>query len=252
MKVIIIEDEPTAVKKLEDILHGISREIMVLACLPSVREAVDWIRRNPAPDLGFFDIQLSDDLSFRIFEECPVNFPVVFTTAYDHYLLRAFEYHSVHYLLKPLQEEKVMRAIQKVRDFKSMLLNHSIHHLLQAQKNGGHPSNRFVVRKGNDFIPLEIEHIAFFSTEHGLSFVHTLKGETFIIDQSLSEIEKQLDQRTFFRANRQYLVHLKAIRKFKSIEQSKIKLEILTGDQKEITIGKQNAILFRQWISGNG
>lgn len=251
MQVIIIEDEPTAVKKLEDILCEISPGIDILVTLPSVREAVAWIRQNQAPDVGFFDIQLADDLSFQIFEQCEVNFPVIFTTAYDNYLLKAFEYHSIHYLLKPLQKEKVKQALRKVKELKTILLDQSVKEILSGRKSGEHYTNRFLVRKGTDFIPLESKDIAYFFTEHGLSFAHTFSGETFMIDQSLSDLETGLDKRSFFRANRQYLIQFNAILKFKSIEQSKIKLELTSEQKKEIIIGKQTAVSFRQWISGN-
>jgi len=250
MKVIIIEDEPIAVKKLQNILDEISGELETLVVLPSVREAVQWISGNASPDVGFFDIQLADDLSFQIFEKCQVDFPVIFTTAYDNYLLKAFEYHSVHYLLKPLQKEMVNQAIEKVAQLKNIYTTQLIHDLIQVEKTTARSKSRFIVRKGNEFIPLEVNRIAYFFTEHSLSFAQTFTDETFMIDQSLLDLEKQLDRSQFFRANRQYIVNLKAIEKFRSIDQSKIRLEVLPATTREIVIAKQNAAQFRLWIAG--
>lgn len=250
MKVIIVEDEPTAVNKLVDILGEISQDIEVAAILPSVRETLQWLDNHTQPDLGFFDIQLADDISFEIFQRHPIEFPVIFTTAFDNYLLKAFEYHSVHYLLKPLQKDKVSKAVSKVNEWKKIFTTQSVLDLIN-QKNSAGIRNRFIVRKGNEFIPILTSQIAYFFTDHGLFFAKTFEDETFMIDMSLSEIENQVDTKEFFRANRQFLVHISSIEKFRSIEQSKIKLELTPKTSKEILIGKQNAIHFRKWITQN-
>ncbi|MCB0687658.1 MAG: response regulator transcription factor [Saprospiraceae bacterium] len=249
MNVIIVEDEPTAVKNLVEILHEVSPDIKVLATLATVRDAIPWIKSHASPDIAFFDIQLADDLSFQIFKECSVDFPVVFTTAYDNYLLEAFEYHSVHYLLKPLKKDRVENAISKIQELKQIYTHQAVLALIQQEGERKLLKKRILVRKGNEYLPLAIDQIAYFLTEHGLTFAQTFDQNTYMIDQNLSELESQIDKTIFFRVNRQFLVNLDAIQKFRSIEQSKIHLDLKPGFRQEIIISKQNAIAFRQWIS---
>ena len=250
MRIIIVEDETTAVRQLEALLQAADPQITILARLESVHETVRWITTHPAPDLAFFDIQLADDTSFSIFEQCDVSFPVVFVTAYDDYLLQAFEYNSIHYLLKPITTEKVSQALQKVRQLERHFTAGGLHDFLSARKEPVAYRSRLIVRKGVDYAPLDVGDIAYIFTDHKISFARTWQGENFMVDQPLSELEAQLDPAQFFRANRQYLVNIRAIRRFKSTDQSKILLELTPEPKEEVMVGKDRAGVFRVWVRG--
>ncbi len=250
MRVIIVEDEATAVRQLETHLKVNDPDIEILARLESVKETVNWIRNHRAPDLAFFDIQLADDTSFRVFEQCQVTFPVVFVTAYDDYLLQAFEYNSIHYLLKPITAAQVAQALQKVRQLERHFVSAGLLGLIAARKEQPGYKTRLIVRKGIDYAPIEVEDIAYIFSDHKISFARSREAENFIVDQSLSDLEKQLDPARFFRANRQYLVHIQSVRRFKSIEQSKILLELEPRPREDVVVGKDRAAEFREWVRG--
>lgn len=250
MKLIIVEDEEMAVRRLKALLHTIDPSIQILATLESVRETIRWIRKNPVPDLGFFDIQLSDDISFEIFKECDVNFPVVFITAYDDYLLQSFEYNSIHYLLKPVTQEKISQVIDKLKRLESHFVNSGILNYLSNKDHYPIYKNRLVVKKGMDFAPLGVDQIAYFFTEHKICFVRDYQSDTYTLDESLSELESILDPTLFFRANRQYIIHISAIKKYTSLENSRIRLELDPPPKEEVIIGKENGSLFRKWVRG--
>ncbi len=248
MNILILEDEPKAAKRILSILENQNRfDIQVLGVLESVRDARAYLTANEKPDLGLFDIQLADDTTFALFDEIEVVFPVVFITAFDDYLLKAFEYHSVHYLLKPISQEKLMKALDKVRNIQAFYQPSAIKELNGSRLEQMF-SQRFVVRQGGAYIPLSIEDIAYFFTEHRITFVRTIDGETYIMDSNLSEIEQKLDPAISFRVNRQYLVLLEAITKFKSTVQNKIELHLNPVTQTPILISKENAVRFRKWI----
>ena len=248
MNVLILEDEPKAAKRVLSILEEQSQfDIHVLGVLESVRDAVAYLQVNDKPDLGLFDIQLADDTSFALFDEIQILFPVVFITAFDDYLLKAFEYHSIHYLLKPIAHNKLLLALKKARDLQMLYQPSAVKKL-----NGGRGeqmfSERFVVRQGSAYIPVSIKDIAYFFTEHRITFVRTKDGETYIMDSNLAELEQKVDPSISFRVNRQYLVLLQAITKFKSTTQNKIELHLDPGTQRPVLISKENAVRFRKWI----
>ena len=249
MRVIIVEDEELAVQKLVSLLNTVDSSIKILACLESVTETVRWLRNHPRPDLGLFDIQLSDDSSFEIFNQFDVLFPVIFITAYDDYLVEALEYNSIHYILKPVTEDKITKAFKKIKLLKDHYEFTGVRDLL-SDFNSKSFKKRLVVKKGIDFTPINVEDISYIFTHHKISFVRDRQNQTFIIDESLSELESLLDPKKFFRANRQYIIQVSAIKKFSSQEQSKIKLDLYPPAREDVIISKENAVLFRKWIKG--
>lgn len=248
MRVIIVEDEATATRKLEALLKKVDVPIAVLATLESVKDTIGWLKTNTAPDIGFFDIQLADDTCFEIFEQCDVDFPVVFITAYDDYLLQAFEHNSIHYLLKPLNEEKLRQALQKVRQMEKHFILTRFRNFLSEKTDAVKYKTRLIVRKGMDYAPVDTGDIAFIFTRHKISFMQDRQGETYMADLPLRELEKQLDPARFFRANRQYIVCIDAIKRFKSVEQGKLLLELEPKPRENVIIGKENAVAFRRWL----
>ncbi len=251
MNVLILEDEPKAAKRVLSILEEQNQfDIHVLDILESVREAVTYLQVSDKPDLGLFDIQLADDTSFALFDEIEILFPVVFITAFDDYLLKAFEYHSIHYLLKPISQEKLIKALEKARDLQSLYQPSALKEL-NGSRLEQEFSQRFIVRQGSAYIPVSIKDIAYFFTEHRITFVRTSEGETYIMDSNLTEIEQKVDPTIAFRVNRQYLVLLDAIDRFKSTAQNKIELHLNPGTQNPVLISKENAVRFRKWIGNN-
>jgi len=214
MNVLIIEDELLAQQKLETMLQQLNLGINILAKLGSVKETVKWLSQHPKPDLAFVDIQLSDDHSFQIFNQHPIQFPVIFTTAYDKYLLQSFEYNTIDYLLKPISEDKLKKALEKVKQLEQHFLQGNIFKFIQQESKPA-TLNRIIAKKGTEFIALEIDEVAYFYTEHKIVFVKDFEGRQMIVDSNLSDLESQLDKQKFFRINRKYLSHLKAIERFK-------------------------------------
>jgi DNA-binding LytR/AlgR family response regulator len=244
MNVLIIEDEVTARAKLVQMLSSIDNSCRIAGQLGSVKDSVDWLRKNPSPDIAFVDIQLSDDHSFEIFRKVPVQFPVVFTTAYDKYLLESFEFNSIDYLLKPITEEKLARSLHKVKNLKQHFLGEQLQQLVGGAKPG---KQRIVAKKGTEFLALNTNEVSYFYTEHKIVFVKDNQGRKLIIDQTLAELEELLDQTIFFRLNRKFLANVNAIEKFRS-DNGKIIVHLNPGMNEEIVVSKETAPLFRQWI----
>jgi DNA-binding LytR/AlgR family response regulator len=246
MKVIIIEDEILAQAKLEAMLRSIDPEIEIVAKLGSVKESRAWLEKHPAPDVAFVDIQLSDDHSFEIFKNFHIQFPVIFTTAFDKYLLESFEHNTIDYLLKPITEDKLRRSLTKL---KNLELHFFQGNLGKALAHTGQGNNRMVVKKGTEYIALKWQDVAYFFTEHKVVFVKDIHGRQFIIDKTLGELESELNDNIFFRLNRKFIAHESAIEKFKP-DNGKIRVFLRPALAEEVHISKETAPLFRQWISG--
>lgn len=249
MKVLIIEDEIPARAKLEQMLRALDPDIFILAQLGSVKESLAWLTRNPSPDLAFVDIQLSDNHSFEIFRQYPVQFPVVFTTAYDKYLLESFEFNSIDYLLKPVTEEKLKRSLEKVKKLERHFLQGNLLKLID-QAHHQRDTQRIVAKKGIEFVALEADEIAYFYTEHKIVFVKDFAGRQLIVDQNLGELEEVLGKKKFFRINRKFLASLKSIEKFKP-DNGKILVHLKPEMKEEIHVSKETAPEFRAWIGGS-
>ena len=245
MRVVIIEDELPARAKLEDMLKKLLPSIVILANLGSVKESLDWLNKNNPPDIAFVDIQLSDDHSFEIFRQHPLGFPVIFTTAYDKYLLESFEFNSIDYLLKPITEEKLKRSLEKIKNLEKHFQQGNIYKLISPQNTG--TKNRIVGKKGTEFIALELNEAAYFFTEHKIVFVRDFSGRQLILDKTLMDIEAMVDKKKFFRINRKFIVQLKAIERFKP-DNGKIRIFLTPELKEEIHVSKETAPEFREWI----
>lgn len=243
MNVIIIEDELPARAKLQIMLQAIDSSIQVGAQLGSVKESLEWLKKNAEPDLAFVDIQLSDDHSFEIFRKHPVKFPVIFTTAYDKYMLESFEFSSVDYLLKPITEEKLKRSLDKIQKLEQHFFQGNLLKLIQQQPAKG----RLVARKGTEFVALNTNDIAYFFSEHKIVFVRDFAGRQMIVDKNLAELETELDRRAFFRINRKFITNQKAIDRFKP-DNGKIQIFLKPEMKEEIFVSKETAPEFRKWI----
>lgn len=248
MKTIIIEDEKPAAEKLVKAIQQADPSIEIVQVLRSVRAAVEWLQQNPMPDLLFMDIELGDGLSFKIFDTINISSPVIFCTAFDEYWQEAFEHSSIDYLLKPVKQEKLETALKKYDKLKQHFAS-SFRQLLQwQQQEGTGYKKRFLVKRGSDYISVKTEDIAYFYAAHKLVCLVDNKAQKFILDQSLADIEKQLDPACFHRLNRKYLVNMSAIRRIRSYPKSKLEVVVEPVVTEEIIISQENVAAFKEWM----
>ena len=251
MRVLIIEDEKPAAEKLKKALYSIQPEIEVLAVLGSVKSARQWIEAQGSPELIFMDIELSDGLSFQLFDQVNINCPIVLTTAYEEYWQESFEQNSIDYLLKPVREEKLRAALQKFEKLKAYF-SANLKKLNDWQAGGsGKSKKRFLVKRGTDYFSIRAEDIAYFYAAHKLVCLVDKTGQKFLLDQSLSDIEKQTDPAQFYRVNRKYLVNLNAIRRIKAYPKSKLLLELEPLVEEEVIVSQESSAEFKAWMEGS-
>ena len=249
MRAIIIEDEKPAAEKLAKAIQSADPDVNIVAVLSSVQSSVDWLLQNPHPELIFMDVELSDGLSFKIFESINIKSPVIFCTAYDEYWQEAFEHNSIDYLLKPVKQEKLETALNKYDKLKQHFAS-NFQQLLQWQR---HPADhgykkRFLVKRGTDYVSIKTDDIAYLYATHKLVCMVDNKNQKYILDQSLAEIEKQVDPACFYRINRKYFVSQNSIRKRKSYPKSKLQLELEPAISDEIIISQENVAAFKEWM----
>jgi DNA-binding LytR/AlgR family response regulator len=252
MKAVIIEDELLIAKELQNKIESVAEDINVIEVLPSLKTAKKWFMQNAEPDLIFMDIQLSDGVSFELFNIYKLNCPVVFTTAYDEYALRAFKVNGADYLLKPVDDEELKKAIDKCR---SMIERHiaplDIQHLVKSLKQGNTTSlykEKFIVNVRNNWIPVNTTDIACF-TRDNLNYLFTFSGEKYILDFStLEEVEELIDPQKFYRANRQFIIHIDAIQSVKPHENSKLAVTLKQPLKLEVDISREKAPAFKKWF----
>ncbi|MEO7531587.1 MAG: LytTR family DNA-binding domain-containing protein [Sediminibacterium sp.] len=249
IKAIIIEDEKTA---LDNLVHhiGLTKEaISIIAELESVEDSVNWLSNNPAPDLIFMDIHLKDGISFSIFDRVKVSTPIIFITAFDNFMVKAFEQTSIEYLLKPIDEQELVKAITKYKNLKNHFLNNH-ENLIEflAQKESSKKS-RIVVKKGLEYQSILLDEVAYFFTEQKISFLITKEGRKYLVDKNLKELEEELDGHKFYRANRKFIININYIKSYKSYDKIKIMVELILPVSEDIIVSQESAIDFRKWIS---
>ncbi len=255
MKVLIIEDEYPAVERLQKLLHKLDEPITVAAIQDSVEGAISWLQQQPAPDLILSDIQLSDGLSFEIFEKVLVHSPVIFTTSYDEYAIRAFQVKSVDYLLKPVKLEALRAAIDKYKSMKETFSGNrhaeKLEQLLDSlQHSGKSYKKRFLVKKGEQLIPVEDEQVAYFHAENELVFLYTPEGRKYLVDYTLEQVDDLLNSARFFRINRQYILHIQSIREIHTYFNSRLKLYLKPEATEDVLVSKSKVRDFKTWLEG--
>lgn len=248
MTTIIIEDEKPAVEKLRRGLSKANPDIQVLACLTSIEQANSWLKANQQPDVIFMDIELSDGLSFQILEQSSIQSPIIFTTAYDEYWQEAFEHNSIDYLLKPIKQEKLESALSKYHRLKEHFAG-NLQNLLNWQKGNSTYRKKFLVKRGTDYISIKVEDIAYFYAAHKVVCLVNKQSHKFILDESLAELEEQLDPSMFYRINRKYLINLNAIQRIRSYPKSKLQLDLVPPVEEDVLIAQENVASFKEWMS---
>ncbi|SDL28721.1 two-component system, LytT family, response regulator [Catalinimonas alkaloidigena] len=258
MEILIVEDEKPALQRLMQAVERYDPAIRIAATPGSVREAVRWLIGHPAPDLILLDIQLSDGLSLDIFQECAVACPVIFTTAYDEYMVDAFQHNGIDYLLKPIRQEKLERALNKYLKLQTHFttqaaISPDLFARLGASVAAPETAtetykSRVLVRKGVEFLAIRTEDVAWFFSTHKVVFLVDRAGTRYLTDKTLTELENELDPDLFFRANRQYIVHVDGVARFRSAGKGKISLELTPPAGEAVVISQERAGVFRSWL----
>jgi DNA-binding LytR/AlgR family response regulator len=248
MRLVILEDEPLAREKLASSLRVVAPEAVIVAQLASVAEAIRWFTANPPPDLLFSDIQLTDGLSFELFRALPIRCPVVFTTAFDEYLLEAFQTNGIDYLLKPIRQSQVAGAIAKYHALAAHFTTEYANRLHNVTHGVATPRDRFLVRKGAGHLVIKIADIAYFYTEDKLVFLVTNATKRHLLDKPLTEIEANLDPAAFFRANRATLIHIDSVACCSAYGKGKLLLELRPPAREPVIVSQERAAACRQWL----
>jgi len=248
MKVVIIEDEALAAERLERMLNELVPDIVIAAKLTSIELSVIWLKGN-CVDLIFLDIQLTDGLSFSIFDRVEVKTPIIFTTAYDQYAIKAFELNSISYLLKPIKKQSLENSLQKYQSLKSAY-SINFENLLSNLKGETGYKKRFLVQIADKYKKVETERIAYFFAFEKNVFFRTTEGQTYPLDMTLDQVEKVIDPALFFRINRKYIVNINAISNMVSWAKRRIKVELapVVDDNTDTIVSMERYSEFKKWL----
>lgn len=250
MNVIVIEDEKPAARRLSRMLDVLGIEVKTM--LHSVEESLNWFQDNEHPDLIFLDIQLSDGLSFEIFEEIPVKSAIIFTTAYDEYALKAFKLNSIDYLLKPIDEDELKKAVEKYQNQqpKESDLQVNIDDIRRLLINPVDRKfkKRFTIKIGQHIKIIHVDEIECFYSENKATYIHTNSKRNYLIDGALEHWQDQLDPEQFFRVNRTFIVHINAIKDIVAYTNSRLKLMLHSYQEAEIIVSRERVKDFKNWI----
>jgi DNA-binding LytR/AlgR family response regulator len=252
MKAVIVEDEVLAARNLKAILDSLGT-VLVIATLDSIAETVEWFSGNPQPELLFLDIHLADGSAFEIFERVEVKCPVIFTTAYDEYALKAFKVNSIDYLLKPIDAGDVRHALKKMKDLTSADdIRTAVNSLMASFKKASSYKTHFLIpAKGDKLIPLQTSEIAFIYIDASIVKGHTFEEKSFRFENTLDELSEMLDPHDFFRANRQYIISRKAIKDIDFWFNSRLSVNLKVSVPEKILISKARIPEFKNWFGGN-
>jgi len=251
MNVLIIEDEPLAVQRLEALVVDIQPDAVILARIDSVKKSVQWFKSNPTPDLVLMDIQLADGVSFQIFEQCEVKSPVIFTTAYDEYALKAFKVNSIDYILKPVDKTDLANGLRKLESLKGTQPSQQqlMQNITQAmQMLTRKYKERFVIKVGEHLKTLETKNVLYFFSQEKTTFGHAIEDRNFILDYTLEQLETLVDPAEYFRVNRKYLVRGDSILDIISYTNSRLRLVLRDSPDNDIIVARERVQDFRLWL----
>jgi len=246
--ILIIEDEKPNVDRLKRFITELRPVYNGVGILESVSESISWLQNNETPHLLLLDIRLADGLSFEIFERIKLNCPIIFTTAYDEYAVRAFKFNSVDYLLKPVDKDELGAAFEKLENQQSV--QPSVEDLLSFMKRDhGAYRSRFLLPYRDGYKTLALNEIEYFFSEHKITHAKLLLGGDEVLPQSMEELEQQLDPKHFFRANRQFIIHIDAIGQIVNSFNGKLKVTLKKSKDVEIIISRDKAPQFKAWMN---
>ena len=251
MNVIIIEDEKPSARRLQRMLQSLNINAEVM--LHSVEESVAWFQTNAHPDLIFLDIQLSDGLSFEIFETIEIKSAVIFTTAYDEYALQAFKLNSIDYLLKPIDEDDLATAVKKYQERapqqQAVTLDFNDIKKLLVNPIDREYKKRFSVKVGQHLKLINIDEIECFYSENKGTYLHTTDNRNYLIDTSLEQLEDVLEPQTFFRINRKFFVSINAIKDMVSYTNSRLQIKLNSYNEQEVIVARERVKDFKNWLA---
>jgi len=247
MKVLIVEDETIAYEYLSGLIRRIDPEIEIVAATESISQTVNWLRSHPAPDLIFMDIHLSDGSAFSVFELMPVETPIIFTTAYDEYAIDAFKVNSIDYLLKPVEEADLKKAIEKFRKLTSPEKSHYLQQQAQMSYTGNYFTKLLISYRDN-LIPVSIQDIACFYTSDHQTYVFTNDGKQYQYNKTLDSIYQHLDPHLFFRANKQFILAREQVSNITIWFDRRLLITLSVEVPERIYISKNKASEFKEWM----
>ncbi|HEY6503656.1 MAG TPA: LytTR family DNA-binding domain-containing protein [Chitinophagaceae bacterium] len=257
MKILIVEDEELAVKKITKTLAGVEPGAEVVAVTDSILSTVNWLEENPAPDLILMDIELSDGQSFEIFNQTTIKSPVIFTTSYDEYALKAFKVNSIDYLLKPIQKEDLGAALQKLRQMKDLYKSEdtkpdvSIDNLVKELQQKLQPKEyrkRFLVKHAQKLVSIEVDEIAYFFSDGRLNFFKTYDNRKFVVDYTMDELEDMLDPVKYFRISRSFYISVDSVDQIHDYFGNRLMLNLKPAVDKESIVSREKVTDFKKWM----
>lgn len=257
MTILIIEDEKLAANRLRGLIETIDTTVEIVGILDSIKGSVAWFEANSQPDLAFMDIQLADGLSFEIFDQVKISCPVIFTTAFDEYALRAFKVNSIDYLLKPVDSEELKRAMDKYQQLhpansgglpapstgiSTPVMDRVLQMLTRSYKN------RFLVKAGEHIKTIPVDQINFFYSMGKATFLNSSENKEYDIDYTLEELETLLNPEQFFRINRKFIIAVKSIKDIINYTNSRLKLRLLNSADDDIIVSREKVTAFKGWL----
>ena len=250
MKVIIIEDEKPSARRLQRMLDSI--DIKVETLLHSVKESIEWFQNNEHPDLIFLDIQLSDGLSFEIFDAVNITSAIIFTTAYDEYALQAFKLNSIDYLLKPIDDEELETAVNqyksRIPQKQSVTLDFNEIKKMLTNPIERDYKKRFSVKVGQHLKLVNIDEIECFYSENKGTYLHTAEGRNYLLDTTLDQLQDELEPHTFFRVNRKFFVNIHAIKDMISYTNSRLQIKLKSFNEQDVIVARERVKDFKNWL----
>jgi two-component system, LytTR family, response regulator LytT len=250
MNIIIIEDEKPAARLLQRKVEKLGLQINTL--LHSVEESINWFQNNPHPDLIFLDIQLSDGLSFEIFENVDIKSAVIFTTAYDEYALRAFKLNSIDYILKPIDEDDLEVAVNKFKARNvatpSLSLDFEMIKKMLVNPIDRTYKKRFTIKMGQQLKMVNIEEVECFYSENKGTYLHTFENRNYLLDITLEQLETELDPKDFYRVSRKFIIPMKGIKEIQMHSNSRLKVILPTYKDDEVIVARERVTDFKEWL----
>lgn len=253
MKALIIEDEKAAVRNLRALLQEVAPDTEVCDVLDSVTDSVAWFGTHAAPDVVFMDIHLADGSSFEIFDQCRIDCPIIFTTAYDEYAIKAFKVNSVDYLLKPIGAADLRRALDKMKALQHVSGSHeSLESLIRSLQTRDRYKTHFLIPyRGDKLLPLAVDQVQYFCIVDGLTRAVVSSQESYVLPYTLDELAECLDPSSFFRANRQYLISRQSVRDIDLWFNNRLSINLKIPSDEKILVSKQRVNEFKSWFSGS-
>ena len=251
MNIVIIEDETPALNRIKKLIEEVEPHAQIVGTADSIESAVTLFKSDKSIDLALCDIELADGQSFEIFKQVHITCPIIFTTAYDEFALKAFKLNSIDYLLKPIHKTELDQALKKFQSTRKPNTNYQIHIEQLVENLKPHTAqfkNRFLIKTGVKLISIPIEEIAYFHAFEKLVYVYVTKGQKYIIDQSLDELIKVLNPKLFFQLNRQFIAHIQSIQQIHTYFNGKLKVELLPPVNDEVIVSRERAPEFKAWL----